>query len=457
MRTLLLTFLLILSVIAATNPSKIRAQQPRGKEVTKLREEFIKATIDYRASLKKLLESYRLNVQRAEQRLAQTRDLYAQKLVEERDVDASRRALAEANDKVRETEDRIAAADRQIADVLREASLKNDTSNRRSLNEVEKADEQVSETISRSEDHFRKGKMDLEDNKREQARDEFDKAVDTILESGLDIRASQRLQTYYLDLIERIYREEVPLGRSSSQTGSDLVRSNTVPQIGFREEKFEPSPLDELSKLVLTPDEQNASEADVRALERAKSCNPGIISGAQLRGFRLGMSASEVKARLPQVKLPAADASGYSEASVHFSKAAPRPSFLEGVLMMVFNFIDGRVSYVAVVYDNSIKWKSLDQFTHQVSDSLALPATWQPYSYAGVQQRMLECGKLRFVASMLRSGTMSAPALFLVDNAGIDKLIARRLAARERARKAEELKLQKKIQEEEERRKTFKP
>jgi membrane-bound lytic murein transglycosylase D len=33
---------------------------------------------------------------------------------------------------------------------------------------------------------------------------------------------------------------------------------------------FEPSPLDELSKLVLTPDEQNVSDADVAALEQAK-------------------------------------------------------------------------------------------------------------------------------------------------------------------------------------------
>jgi hypothetical protein len=401
------------------------------------------------------LESYRLSVQRAEQRLAQTKDLHAQKLVEERDVEASRRTLTEANDKVRETEDRIAATDRQIADVLREASEKNDAP-KRNLIEVEKTDEQVTETISRSEDHFRKGKLDLEDNKREQARDEFDKAVDSILESGLDIRASQRLQTYYLDLIERIYREEVPLGRSSSQTVSEVVRSNTGPQIGFREEKFVPSPLDELSKLVLTPEEQDAS-AFAKALERAKTCDASIIKGAQLRGFRLGMTLSEVKARLPLVKAAPVDASGYSEASVHFSKSMPPPSFLKGVLMMVFNFIDGRVSYVAVVYDNSIKWRSLDQFTHQVADSLGLPTAWQAYSYAGTQQRMLACGKLRFVASMLRPGTSAAPALFLVDNAGIDKVIARRLAAREQARKAEELKRQKKIQEEEERRKSFKP
>ncbi|HKP45907.1 MAG TPA: transglycosylase SLT domain-containing protein [Pyrinomonadaceae bacterium] len=147
--------------------------------------------------------------------------------------------------------------------------------------ELEKADVLVGEVISKAEDHFRKGKLNLEDNKREQARDEFDKAVDSILESGLDVRASQRLQTFYLELVEKIYREEVPLGRMPAQTNvSELVAQNNSatpqqtqtdnPAIGFREQKFEPSPLDELSKLVLTPEEQNVSDSDVFALEQAK-------------------------------------------------------------------------------------------------------------------------------------------------------------------------------------------
>jgi membrane-bound lytic murein transglycosylase D len=145
--------------------------------------------------------------------------------------------------------------------------------------EVEKADPRVSQIISKAEDHFRKGKLNLGDNKREQARDEFDRAVDAILESGIDVRASQRLQTFYLELVERIYREEVPLGHGPSQSNvSELVAQNlqspsqntAPPQVGFLEQRFEPSPLDELSKLVLTPDEQNVSDADVVALEQAK-------------------------------------------------------------------------------------------------------------------------------------------------------------------------------------------
>src|SRR5215510_5358508 len=83
--------------------------------------------------------------------------------------------------------------------------------------EVEQTENRVTQIIARSEDHFRKGKLNLEDNKRDAARDEFDRAVDTILESGLDVRQNQRLHTFYLELVERIYREEVPLGHGQQQ------------------------------------------------------------------------------------------------------------------------------------------------------------------------------------------------------------------------------------------------
>ncbi|HSK65024.1 MAG TPA: transglycosylase SLT domain-containing protein [Pyrinomonadaceae bacterium] len=146
--------------------------------------------------------------------------------------------------------------------------------------EVEQSEARVTQIIVRAEDHFRKGKLNLEDSKREQAREEFDKAVDSILESGFDVRASQKLQTYYLELVERIYREEVPL-QQPANTSTMLVAQNTQtqeaaaqkavpPQVGFRDQKFEPSPLDELSKLVLTDREKEVSGEDLLALEQAK-------------------------------------------------------------------------------------------------------------------------------------------------------------------------------------------
>jgi len=146
--------------------------------------------------------------------------------------------------------------------------------------EVEQSDGRITQIISRAEDHFRKGKLNLEDNKRNQAREEFDKAIDSILESGFDVRASQKLQTYYLELVERIYREEVPLQQpNNAAVNSQLVAQNTQTQdqktpppsqVGFRDQKFEPSPLDELSKLVLTEREKEVSSEDLATLEQSQ-------------------------------------------------------------------------------------------------------------------------------------------------------------------------------------------
>jgi len=146
--------------------------------------------------------------------------------------------------------------------------------------EVEKSAPRVAQIIRKAEDSFRKGMLNLETGKRSEARDDFDQAVDEILTSGIDVRASQDLQTYYLELVERIYREEVPASVPSrqgnvielvAQNGKGTPVSNPPPQqIGFVDQKFEPSPLDDLSKLVLTAEEQNVSPDDVLALEQAK-------------------------------------------------------------------------------------------------------------------------------------------------------------------------------------------
>ena len=150
------------------------------------------------------------------------------------------------------------------------------------------ADTHALQVIAKAEDHFKKGKLNLDDNRREQARDEFDKAVDVILESGMDVRANQRLQTYYLELVERIYRLEVPNQPYAPARAAGVCwrltsclfrpvaaaqssRNRSIAQVGFREQKFEPSNLDELSKLVLTPEEQNVNPGGCGELELAKN------------------------------------------------------------------------------------------------------------------------------------------------------------------------------------------
>jgi membrane-bound lytic murein transglycosylase D len=151
--------------------------------------------------------------------------------------------------------------------------------------EVEKMDARVTQLITQSEARFKEGELHLKSGERDQAREKFDKAVDTILESGMDVRASQRLQTFYLELVERIYRLEVPQQQVTPRvelaqnvqvnyTGQTQDEKNTTPpqEPGFKQQKFEPSPLDELSKLILTVEEtEDVDPGKLAALEVAKN------------------------------------------------------------------------------------------------------------------------------------------------------------------------------------------
>ncbi|MGH9897793.1 MAG: transglycosylase SLT domain-containing protein, partial [Pyrinomonadaceae bacterium] len=92
------------------------------------------------------------------------------------------------------------------------------------------------------------------------------------------------LQKYYLELVERVYRLEVG-SRSDGSTRQQILASNQSTtreagktlsqpsspdvQIGFRNQTFEPSPLDELSRLKLTPGEQLVTSQDEADLELA--------------------------------------------------------------------------------------------------------------------------------------------------------------------------------------------
>jgi hypothetical protein len=126
--SVLFFFLLVLTVPMITAAQKKppvskpkASQQKPVDELAKLREEFIKATNDYKANLEKLLAIHEKNVHKAEDRVTQSRELFRQGLISKNEFEASERAVAEAKDKVTEVNQRIAGADTQIAETLLEA------------------------------------------------------------------------------------------------------------------------------------------------------------------------------------------------------------------------------------------------------------------------------------------------------------------------------------------------
>ena len=90
-------------------------------ELTKLREEYVKATNEYKASLGKLLPYYENDVKKAEEKLEQSKKLLAEGLIPKTQLEEYEHALAVAKQKVAETNRSMTSADEQVAAVLVEA------------------------------------------------------------------------------------------------------------------------------------------------------------------------------------------------------------------------------------------------------------------------------------------------------------------------------------------------
>jgi hypothetical protein len=94
---------------------------PANNELTRLREEYVKATNDYKASLQKLIAIYEGNVKTAEEKLEVSKKLFAEGLMARTHVEESERALAAEKAKLSETERQMTNADAQVAGMLVEA------------------------------------------------------------------------------------------------------------------------------------------------------------------------------------------------------------------------------------------------------------------------------------------------------------------------------------------------
>ncbi|HQU86136.1 MAG TPA: transglycosylase SLT domain-containing protein [Pyrinomonadaceae bacterium] len=163
--------------------------------------------------------------------------------------------------------------------------------------QVVSAEARLNQITSDAGRYFKQGLLSLQDNRRSDTADQFNKAVEVFLMSGINLTSKDnaKARDCYNQMIETIYRIEFPTDtqipqiRSLSATCSwsidnqladdiaKLVRpslnkptvtDNSVtaanvnglpsdePLIGFNEQKFESSPLDELAKLELNEEER---------------------------------------------------------------------------------------------------------------------------------------------------------------------------------------------------------
>jgi hypothetical protein len=102
-------------------PSRAKTQPRPVDELARLREEFIKATNDYKASLEKLRESYEKSLARHETDLAKMKELFTAGLVSKKELEDSELVVAQDKDKLADVDRRMTGADSQIASTLLEA------------------------------------------------------------------------------------------------------------------------------------------------------------------------------------------------------------------------------------------------------------------------------------------------------------------------------------------------
>jgi len=98
-------------------PAKPAPQKPED-DLTKLRDQYVKTTKEYKASLERLLKLYEDSVKRAEDKRDQAQKLFADGLMSKREVEDTETVVTSAKLKVSEVQHQIKTADTQIAQAL---------------------------------------------------------------------------------------------------------------------------------------------------------------------------------------------------------------------------------------------------------------------------------------------------------------------------------------------------
>lgn len=140
---------------------------------------------------------------------------------------------------------------------------------------------------------------------------------------------------------------------------------------------------------------------------------------AELRGFHLGMTYEQVKARVPQIQSGPADQFGVTKTSINpgVDRRFDQASFAD-LRTMSLDFLDGRLVKLWIGYESTFKWQTLDQFVAGMSKALNLPAGWSVKRGA----RQLTCAGFSVFASLIAG----SPSIRVTDDPAQEIIATRR-------------------------------
>ena len=123
--------------------------------------------------------------------------------------------------------------------------------------------------------------------------------------------------------------------------------------------------------VALCPDAAPARQSPVQ-----RTCSLTVEQSPALRGFRLGMTLDQFKARVPGVS---ARDQAFGFKSIYLSSERLKEldaAGYEGVWHISAGFLDERLVTLEVEYNPEVQWKSAGQFASRVSEMLKLPDAW---------------------------------------------------------------------------------
>jgi hypothetical protein len=294
------------------------------------------------------------------------------------------------------------------------------------MQEVAQRENRFNQLTAEVGDHFKKGLFHLQDNRRSDAREEFDKTIEVFLLSNVSVQGNEKLLGCFGVLSETIYRIEFPTSDKPANIRSlsaicgwnidnDLADKiakivQTVPSVstdstalvasrsngnqtnalqGFTEQKFEGS------KFVSSEDGYSITR-DVtpgRRLIQSSQVNSCQNSDSPIiQGLRLDTPFLLIK---KDTKLNFSRAKNFSVFTANDSYSFISPN--KNVKKLILNFYKNNIQTMAVYYSSEIQWSSLEEFRQKIVDTLGVSGTWRTGSAKVGIETVLECKNFRLI------------------------------------------------------------